>query len=120
MRDVHAARNARGVSASAPYASAVHTESYPRRSASWTRAVGSARSAPDHASRASPSNTAAPYSWSRSLLGGVPASRSLAAPGSAPVRSLRVSVDLPGSAFPVGSADLELLQLARRGTRELG
>jgi hypothetical protein len=40
MRDVWAAIQASGVIASEPYASAVHTESYPSFSASLTRSIG--------------------------------------------------------------------------------
>ena len=47
MRFVTAARYARGVTASEPYASAVQTESNPRRSASSTLSTGSRRSEPE-------------------------------------------------------------------------
>ena len=47
MRLVNAARYASGVIASEPYASAVHTESKPRRSASSTFSTGSRSSAPE-------------------------------------------------------------------------
>ena len=47
MRFVSAARYASGVIASEPYASAVHTESKPRRSASSTCSTGRRSSAPE-------------------------------------------------------------------------
>ena len=47
MRFVSAARYASGVIASEPYASAVHTESNPRRSARSTLSTGSLNSAPE-------------------------------------------------------------------------
>ena len=47
MRLVTAARYASGVTASEPYASAVHTESKPSRSASCTRSTGRRSWAPE-------------------------------------------------------------------------
>jgi hypothetical protein len=58
IRDVCAARNASGVNASEPYASALHTESKPSFSASCTRATGGTSAAPAH-SRPRPSFMAA-------------------------------------------------------------
>src|SRR5919108_3879354 len=48
IRFVSAARYASGVMASVPYASAVHTESNPSRSASSTLSTGSVSSAPEY------------------------------------------------------------------------
>ncbi len=48
IRSVRAAIHASGVMASDPYASAVHTESKPRRSACWISSIGTLSWAPEY------------------------------------------------------------------------